>query len=350
MPLSFEQYTELVLEAYEKQNTADELRHNLKHPTTANLRRECFMTFNDRFEDLNSSDKDILRAFFETTSGIAPSEQRFNGVIRRFDRDKFRKLQSLIKREVDNPAKITVDLLAWLIDFTPRPWNYAERFTPEEIKNSILKPGPVDNSNNPEILPTYEEKETTEYTEEIKTIIAEPDHHRASYSGVNVIKKKDQTIIDQIRNAVANSWKKTTAILILVIGTLFLGQNQKVREIFGNSNNKCMYWAEDHYEKVNCNEKANGRKIVPLDEYQLENQKKIRDCKTIALESIENVYYYKISSDSIEYYTTYGRHPITGKNLKALSFYMYNKYIAPKLETVKMSLPDTGKNITSKGQ
>lgn len=113
----FEKYRNDVREFYEKQKSLGLLSMNLTYPTTARLRNECLVLFND---GCNDNDLRILTSFL----GRPMKDQLLEPAIRYCDTDKFKALCNFLERDIKTSEKNT-ELLAWLINFKPRQYvNY----------------------------------------------------------------------------------------------------------------------------------------------------------------------------------------------------------------------------------
>lgn len=92
-----------------------------------------------------------------------------------------------------------------------------------------------------------------------------------------------------------------------------------------------MVWHDDHYieAKFNTKDLADGKlKVFKKD--RIMNFKKIEpDCNTIFFnnDGSENLWYGKNQKGELEYFTSFGLHPETGKTLKHITVYMIQKYI-----------------------
>lgn len=110
----FEDYEKEVRNLYQMKKESHELSLNLVHPTPSNLKKECMIQFKIR---CGPKDMIMLRSFFERTS----EEDFYSSSIRFFDRDKFRPLSNYL-RTICTTSEKNIELLAWLINFAPRPY------------------------------------------------------------------------------------------------------------------------------------------------------------------------------------------------------------------------------------
>lgn len=112
-------------------------------------------------------------------------------------------------------------------------------------------------------------------------------------------------------------------LLILVV----LGYHQLTQQ-------RWMVWQEDHYVEVKFDEKLlQEGKLKLYNEDRIQNFRKIAvDCDTRyrTPDGKALVWYGKNSAGELEYFTSHGLHPETGKTLKELSKYMFDKHVCPK--------------------
>lgn len=110
-----EKYRLDVLKFYEQKKEAGELSANLLHFTPANLRNETRLLFGAGSDPMA---KRILKEFFELPFDHIISDL----TIKKCDPDKFKPLCNFLKRGTGTHEK-NIELLAWLIDFCPRPFS-----------------------------------------------------------------------------------------------------------------------------------------------------------------------------------------------------------------------------------
>ncbi|TCV12601.1 hypothetical protein EDC17_102355 [Sphingobacterium alimentarium] len=115
----FQNYATEVLKFYEKKKASQELSVNLQHPTAGNLKSDCMALYK---KPCNRVDLFMLKSFF----GRSHEEQFHMSALRIFDRDKFKPLSNFILKGTKTNEK-NVELLAWLIDFKPRPYAIYEK-------------------------------------------------------------------------------------------------------------------------------------------------------------------------------------------------------------------------------
>ena len=316
MQLLFKDYTDMVLKAYDEKRNNDPFFALMTHPTTANIKQQCLNVYHDRMNKGQKEEESILTAFF----GVPPAGKNFGHVISKYAPDKFRPFQKLIKGEIKNPSFATVDLLAWLIDFNPRPLSNAKRIHGATL--GINNPGDPLTDNNegkPDLI--QEEADLTEIhlTEKIKDTENLPEQEDKP--------QVEPVLYASIASDKTNQKKKLiiAATISLVLATLF-GGSYIAGKIYSNSNKGCMYWAGDRYEPVSCNEKGKGL-LIPLDQEKVKSFRRITRKDTITEWSIGKLYYIKNNND-IECYTESGNYPLDIKrSLRKLTQHMYDRYL-----------------------
>lgn len=113
----FDDYKEKVIDAYKKKRQASALSNNLSFPTPAKLKEECLTVYKQR---RLVKDEKILRSFFK----VADNAVDYGQSIMSCDIDKFRPLLKYLNEKTKYINVKNVELLAWLIDFEPRPFKF----------------------------------------------------------------------------------------------------------------------------------------------------------------------------------------------------------------------------------
>lgn len=347
MQLLFIDYTDLVIKAYKEKLETNQLSQLLIHPTAANIRQECLNVYNERTRRAEQVEENTLRAFF----GVPPAGKNLGYVIERYNADKFRPLQSLIKGEIKNPAVITVELLAWLIDFTPRPLGNAQKV----LGNQKETDGGVGSKAGNE---SHSEMELTK-TNMAGINNALPEEYDESIGNLTQAEGSKAPLIGKeyavnlpaknLEKYSKGKRRKIIAVIAFIVAILFGGiyftwQHESSGNIaFGNTNNGCMYWASDHYEQVPCNEPTEGRLILALNEEKIKRFKRITLVDTITESSINKVYYISVDG-KLEFYTSGGNHPVyVTRVLKKLSAYMFDKHLRKKEDPSVTEIPLSNK-------
>ncbi|MGN6353176.1 MAG: hypothetical protein ACTHLB_07280 [Parafilimonas sp.] len=297
-------YTKLVLGCYAQKRAANILSSRLISPTPAKLRDECVALF---AAGIKRKDQAALNTFFEGKAG----EDVDLKAMEKYDRDKFKPLWKFITGRINDTDIKNIELLAWLIDFEPRPFVYGKRY---DADSTIL----VDNAI-----------EETRENDEKELVMMEPK----SLAGIEKQTEGSQAIKPVVNN---NRFRLITrpfiiiAILILVIGVIYWlkkDDEQAMNPFSTMPVEGCMYWAGDHYELTACNEKHGNALVIALDTFALRHLKKINRPDTITLNAIGSVWYIR-TSGSIEYFTAPGAYPSDlKKHLKPLTEYIFKHHL-----------------------
>lgn len=122
-------------------------------------------------------------------------------------------------------------------------------------------------------------------------------------------------------------YKWAIAGLLFVVLIVAIGYHQLTKE-------RWMVWQEDHYVEVKFDDKLlQEGKLKLYNDDRIGNLKKITpDCDTRYknLEGKALIWYGKNPGGELQYFTSPGLHPETGKTLRELSKYMFDKYVCPK--------------------
>jgi len=100
-----------------------------------------------------------------------------------------------------------------------------------------------------------------------------------------------------------------------------------------SSQTRWMEWKMDQYVEVKFDSKKLSDGTLKLyKEERIESFKKILPtCNTMFFnaDGTENLWYGKNIQGTLEFYTSIGKHPVTGQTLKKITDYMITKYICP---------------------
>lgn len=88
---------------------------------------------------------------------------------------------------------------------------------------------------------------------------------------------------------------------------------------------ECMYWDEDHYEEVFCNELIEGKTIIAINN-DTKLLKKINSPDTLTAENALGKVWYDKSNKKVTFFTHYGINPENGKTLKPATEYILETY------------------------
>ena len=309
MRLTQPDYIKLVKAAYNKKRANNELSPLLAQSTPANIRRECVHVYQERYDN---RDERTLRAFF------GPGEQvrQFVQVIENFATDKFRPLDNYLKNGTETTDDRNLELLAWLIDFQYRPFVFGMEVALNEDERSI-----IGRSENDSLKQVSKQNSSHDREQEVNT---EGEDLKVP------LKNEARTV--QLTKKNQRKHRRTIIILLIIAvcfgGGYFIWQQVQNKELaLGNTLTGCMYWKDDHYEEISCNDERKDLFKLPMDPEKMKNFKMIMRKDTITERSIGKVYYIRIDK-RIEYYTTSGNHPVdVTRPLKPLTSYMFEKHL-----------------------
>lgn len=89
---------------------------------------------------------------------------------------------------------------------------------------------------------------------------------------------------------------------------------------------ECMYWKDDHYEAVFCDEIIAGT-VIAWDEGPYHRLKKINLPDTLTVENAIGKVWYDKSDNHLDFFTGYGIHPVNGKTLRPITKRIIEKHI-----------------------
>lgn len=297
----FKDYKQNVLIDYRNKVANDKLIH-LVELSPALLRDECLNVLKEREQSKN--DFILLRTIF----GAAENEKDYLKIIGDYPISKLKSLSNFLKGEPVKPDRKNIELLAWLIDYQPRPYQEGDPYDISKVK--VKTPG----------APTKHEP-----NDEESSIANNQQTKSGKKDGIS---NTEKITVAKIKNKVSLKPLLLVCIIALIVGRIaFYLWNQKVNQIrMPLPGEKCMYWTGNHYEPVKCDAYIAGATIIPLDLMRLKNQQKIPAVKLVTKTELKQAWYTKIDGEP-ELYRDSGVHPIdTTKKLRPLSQYMINKY------------------------
>lgn len=110
-----EKYRSEVLRFYEEKKASGELSMNLMYPTCANIRNEFRSLFNAGCDKL---DNRILKEFLKI-----PFDKEISDLtVKKCDTETFKAFCNFLKKGIQTRER-NIELLAWMIDFRPRPFS-----------------------------------------------------------------------------------------------------------------------------------------------------------------------------------------------------------------------------------
>ncbi|MBB2148929.1 hypothetical protein [Pedobacter gandavensis] len=178
-----EKYRFAVISFYEEKKKAGELSKNLMYPSCANIRNEFQLLFGAGCDYL---DNRMLKEFLEI-----PYEKEISDLaVKKCDTDKFKPLYNFLKKGIKTREK-NIELLAWLINFRPRPFSQYWRLSNSKIdllsELSITESGIVE-KNNSGLLHISQHNLPAQKKNEIYAI-GRPDAYSQDYT---IVRDKDQ--------------------------------------------------------------------------------------------------------------------------------------------------------------
>jgi len=308
----FIDYQKDVLAAYRAMQVKKTLSFHLAKPTPSNLKKECLAVFQTRFQ---KSDWNVLTGFF----GKADNQMGLHQLMRKQERDKFKPIQHFITGDTVNPSPVIVELLAWLIDFQPRPHdssiNRASIVELEEPANTTVKAG----SEVHEETPEQREPATVSVTPYVPENLPTPKVSHVLATAIATKQRKRYQVMVAIGLAL---------LLLGIAGWWYKDRSSGKPNVYMSSGPQfCMFWAGDHYQGINCNQKLGDTLVIAMDSVKLIGFRKVTEMDTVTEQSIGHLWYAR-PDGVLELYTADGNHPEKPYlRLRPLTLYMYNKYI-----------------------
>lgn len=299
----FDVYQKLVLQFYEHKQRENNLPLNLVNPTPAKIKKECEAVCSKKF---SRKDGRVLEAFF----GEGNDQAVILKAIKRFDVDKFKPLIKFLRKGTASTGENNIELLAWLIDFKPRPFDLGRDYTC--LNNADFEI--ADAAENATGTSGFENSWGLEEQEKVEHQPGPP----LKETPARPPQKRVLKIIAESSIAAA-----------LALSGVFINKIKGDPDAALIQSGHCMYWAGNHYEPSPCTPKGGDTLVKPFNEEKLLRFKKIVYPETITKDDIGRVAYIKLDG-RIEYYTDTGFHPVyTHKRLKPLTKFMFDKYILP---------------------
>ena len=291
-------YSEEILKKYEEKGV-------LLEPTRTDIKDQCIVRF---LEGNHVKDEAFLRLFFKVNR-----EDDLLKTIESTDPEKFRTVQNFLLRNTGSTSRKNLNLIAWLIDFQPRPYNL---YRMQEIQKKIAT-----------------------------TAIDEP---RASIK--EYVSKTDT--FAQKKDSYSNKRTWISASFISLCSLLLYGMSQfsiqkekgaKEKIITENTSRSCMAWNGDVYEIIDCIYNLHPQyrtKVIVHNEPIQKNLRRAEVSIKTRFFAADNetplIWFYKIRSNTYEYFTAKGIHPVYGDSLHKITQYHIDHYI-PKYKNEEKS-------------
>ncbi|MBN9298439.1 MAG: hypothetical protein J0I41_15650 [Filimonas sp.] len=333
-------YKELVFNDYLQKREINVLSLNLTQPTPAKLKDECLRVCNSRYDE-----KDVkILEYFLKYSHIKDKDDCLKK-IKKCEIARFRPLLHFLNGKINKPDIGTIDLLAWLINFKPRPYEVGRDYNEEgvvEVKEVV--DGKVKENSLLSELEKVTEFFNIEKTEPEKIDDRKEESEEEKRSIFKQVSSNESIDGDAPNGMSKKGYKKQRYVIISIaflIIACVLGyalrkpDGQKIATQIGSPPTllpqRCMYWASEEYKEIDCTKKYGSDTIlVAFDSVKIITFKKITRPDTITLESKGVICYTKVNrGKDIVFFTSDGFHPITHSRLKPMTVYIYNKYILP---------------------
>jgi len=333
-----ENYQELVLETYKRKRDNGELSNDLKSPTVARLRDETLKVFNRRYND---QDHDILFEFFDIQS-LDPNLSR---IISQSGEREFRPLLNHVKEITTSTDEKNTELLAFLIDFQPRPsFKYykilREQNAKQETEEANEGIGQEETTKEkPEGGKEFDKEDNPPVGKNISDTSASTKAKVEACKNDQKNNTDDKIIRIKPDNKDLQPPKPLRSIsTILLVSLVVLGFARIAFISYNYLNNtpsdpqpnqKCMYWTGNHYEPIDCNKKVGTAPVLPLNLKALYSFKRITLPDTLTHADLGKVWYAKANKLPL-FFTGNGINPMdTAKRLMPLSSYIQKTYTSP---------------------
>lgn len=279
-------YKEWVLADYELKLAARELPTELVSPTPAGLKAEAVKICERRFLP---KDELMLRSFFNQKDSPAA----YRSAIQNADASVFKPLRNFLEDRSINTQFRNIQLLAWLTDFEPRP------FQP----SLVYQPSRKD--------PVTASDEIVENGTEISVVLENEDEEKRLSEG-KLTRKTSYRFIYLL------------LFLMLALGGYF-GVNKLIHRSPGPEG--CMIWDNDHYQPVDCHDQNLTVSARRIDHQLVDHFRKILKPDTLTLHSIGKVWYAKYNG-RVEFFTAEGYHPLdSNRRLLPMTDHILEKYV-----------------------
>jgi hypothetical protein len=267
----------------------------LVSPSRKSLKKHSYNVCLQRFD---KKDELLLSSFF----GPKENAGAYANAIELSKAEKFRTLHNFLSERTESTEFININLLAWMIDFQPRPYHD----TLQIVENSVQPDTPRRQPNPGEVQPTNSLKpeEVIGVNGQVEVIKEEPPPKPSGYEGPTPIPKKKFD----------GRW--LIGIVVLLIGGVVIWWLLPV--------NNCMYWDNNHYIATSCSVPRIDTPLVRLDPVKLRGFRRLHHVDTLTYYSVDKLWYVRVGG-IIEVYSAYGKHPLyPDKKLAPLTYYAVN--------------------------
>ncbi|WP_316838598.1 hypothetical protein [Pedobacter gandavensis] len=351
----FEDYKKEVILAYEEKKKENTLPYNLENLSYVNLRNECLEVFESRYTEKDNS---TFKNLFQKDGTKEKYYDMLEGTTPPF----FRPLYDFLRGKSNNTNKRYIELLAFLIDFEPRPnrpYTYEIRKSSPSDEKPKGEPEPDAEKPEADTIPEHltEQKKTAPENpisrsnpiterDQITDLIPVPTPELEN----PVPEKEPEPIPDQENPApdepkstdptapidpenergifgIPRKYYRTIAIclfaFVAISGAIIIWNTILKSE--------CMYWDGDRYQYTDCDKNLGyGTIILDMDPHKYAHLKRITKPSQIRISDVGKVHYSKMNNEVL-FYTTGGENPVdTARRLLPMTPYIYWKYAAGK--------------------
>lgn len=293
------------------------------------------LVFEKAKEEIPNGSKSSIAAYisslFEEKFGFSKDERTY-----------VRYYKSLVEENEDyNIDDITLDHLCGYIGYKNfKDFREKNKISAEEQKNSTIS---LTISNETDVSHSSISDKISKIVININSspIIKIPEFvskHSNSFSLIGILlilglifKKQDSSSNDG-----SHSNKKDSVSVQLVKEKAVETPHSKVRFANVESTNhgvtvapkrqkECMYWDEDHYEEVFCNELIEGKMVIAINE-EIKLLRKIKSPDTLTAENALGKVWYDKSNKKVSFFTHFGINPENGKTLKPATEHIIESY------------------------
>ncbi len=365
----FETFQKAVRDAYLDLKNNKQLDFSREWPSTGDLKNWCIQCFE---KGLSTDDEVVFVDYFREKD--EKKQQKLLGkslkeIIKDSDTDKFRSLRNFIIGDTKrNPDRDVVKLLAVLINFRPRPydfdyWNSPQNDTTYSKESDLPRNKEADDLNS--INNCIDDNKTSITSEPtsigelpIDTIQEKNDNNHS----IDVNEEKNEvgiengSLAENQQEIVSEEMDKEERTTIRPAKKSFLEKNKYILRFGGIASfviaiffsvryltpEDCMCWNGERYVKVDCADKTQRYQIIGLNKQQLDYFERIQRKDTLSVADVGRVWYSKIDNE-VEFFTQPGLHPVNfGRSLKLATEHIINKYAGKNANT----LEDKSKNST----
>ena len=299
-------YKALIVGVYKLSKSDTTWRPNLSRPTPNSIKEECEIVCQERW---SQADVQCLRNFFGPCNDLKTALQ----AIRQHPTDKFKPIIRFLEGKTKGPADKVTEITAWLLDVKPRPYNSSVDY--DKIRKDIIEAGN-------QILGYEWRHSATPVQADQQSVVADEVGESEVHSvPQQIIAKERNGIFPILRRLYGKPYFKSIAIAVIAFAALATADNW----IYGWGDYKdlrngpagpqlCMYWADDHYEKVSCNTRFGyDTMVVAFDSVRFHNLKRVTTPDTITLNAIGRLWYIK-RNNKYEFFTSNGYYPTDPKH------------------------------------